>query len=95
MEAFEINSSLLSAPQILKDFVHQLKHRKQILDIEEEHIDEERDKLNPKFSYFLNSFMVDVFLFIAALITIIVTMVVIYVVCGHSKLKTLLTNIVL
>ena len=39
--------------------------------------------------------MIDVFLFVAALITIIVTLVVIYVVCGHSKLKALVTNIAL
>ena len=32
--------------------------------------------------------MADVFLFMAALLTIIVTLVVINVVCGHSKLKT-------
>ena len=73
----------------LKDFVYQFKHRKQILDIEEEHIDKERDKLNTKFCSFLNSFMVDVLLFVTALVIIIVTMVVIYVVCCHSKLKTL------
>ena len=34
LEAFEINSSLLSALKMLKDFVHQFKHRKQALDIE-------------------------------------------------------------
>ena len=39
--------------------------------------------------------MVDVFLFVTALITIIVMMVVIYVVCSHSRLKTLVTNIAL
>ena len=95
LEAFEINSRLLSAPKTLKDFVHQFKHRKQILDIEEEHIDDERNKLNTMFGSFLNSFMVDVFLFVTTLIIIIVTMVVIYVVCGHSKLKTLVTTIAL
>ena len=79
-------------PKTLKDFVYQFKHRKQILDIEEEHIGEERDKLNTKFSSFLNGFMVDLFLFVTALITIIVMMVVIYVTCNHSKLKTLVTN---
>ena len=62
---------------------------------EEEQIDEEREKLNTKFSSFHNSFMVDLFLFVNALITIIVTMIVIYVVCSHSKLKTLVTNIAL
>ena len=80
---------------MLKDFVHQFKHRKQILDTEEEHIDEERNKLNTTFSSFLNSFIVDIFLFVTALVTIIVTMVVIYVTCSHSKLKALVTNFAL
>ena len=39
--------------------------------------------------------MVDVFLFMTAFITIIVMMVVIYVMCSHSKLKTLETNVAL
>ena len=39
--------------------------------------------------------MVDVFLFIAALITIVVTLVVMYMVCGQSKLKALVANIAL
>ena len=89
------STSLLSAPKTLKAFVYQFKHRKQILVIEEEHIDKERDKLNTEFSSCLNSFMVDVLLFVTALITIIVMMVVIYMVCGHSKLKTLVTNMAL
>ena len=46
LEAFEINSSLLSAPKLLKDCVHQFKHKKQILDLQERHIDDERSKLN-------------------------------------------------
>ena len=54
-----------------------------------------KNKLNPRFSSFLNSFMVDVFLFMTTLITIIIILVVIYVVGGHSKVKALVTNIVL
>ena len=78
---------------MLRDFVHQYQHKKKIIDMQEEHIDEERDKLNSKFSSFLNSFMIDIFLFVVALISIPVTLVDIYVVCSHSKLKTLLANI--
>ena len=95
LEAFEIISSLLSATKMLKDFVHQSKHKKQILNLQERHIGNERSKLNTKFSSFLNSFMVDVFLLVTALIKIIVMLVVIYVVCSHSKLQTLVTNIAL
>ena len=39
LETFEINSSLLNAPKILKDFVFQFQHRKQLQDLQE-HIDE-------------------------------------------------------
>ena len=85
----------MSAPKTLKDFVHQFKHRKQILDIEEEHIGDERNKLNTKFGSFCNSFMVDVLLFVTALIMIIIKLIVIYVVCSPSKLKAMVTNIAL
>ena len=44
----------------------------------------EDNDLNSKFSSFPNSFMVDAFLFVAALITLIVMMIVFYVACGHS-----------
>ena len=37
--------------------------------------------------------MIDIFLFVAALISILVTFVVIYVVCSYSKLKMLVANI--
>ena len=39
--------------------------------------------------------MVDMLLFIAALITIVITLVVMYMVCRQSKLKALIANIVL
>ena len=73
---------------MLNDSVHQYYHKKQIFDIQEEHSYEERNKLNSNASSFLNSFTIDVFLFVASLITLILTKVVIYVICGHGKLKT-------
>ena len=39
--------------------------------------------------------MVGMFLFTAALITIVVTLVVMYMVCGQSKVKALVANIAL
>ena len=79
---------------MLKDFVNQFKHKKQILDWQEQ-MEDERSKQKSKFETFLNSFLVDVIIFAAALLTIIVTLVVIYVVCGQSKLKALVANIAL
>ena len=78
----------------MKDFVHQYRNRKKILELQE-HIDEERTKQSSKFGSFLNSFLADILLFSAALVTMIITLVVIYMVCGQSKLKTLVANIAL
>ena len=44
---------------------------------------------------FLNSFLVDVLLFITALTTVIITSVVMYMVYGQSKLKALVANLAL
>ena len=79
---------------MLKDFVNQFRHKKEIQDLEE-CMEEERSKQSSKFKSFLNSFLADVHLFVAALLTIIVTLVVICVVCRQSKLKTLVANIAL
>ena len=48
-----------------------------------------------KFKSFLNSFLADILLFTATLITLIITLVIIYVMHGQSKLKALVTNIVM
>ena len=94
LESFETNASLLNAPKTLKDFVHQYKNKKKILELQEQ-IDEERTKQSSKFGSFLNSFLADILLFSDALVTIIITLVVIYMVCRQSKLKTLVANIAL
>ena len=49
--------------------------------------DMEEAKINSKFGSFLKSFLVDVILFTAALVMMIIMLVVIYTVCGQSKLK--------
>ena len=51
--------------------------------------------MSSKFGSFLDSFMIDMLLFTAALITMIITLVVIYMVCGQSKLKALVASIAL
>ena len=44
---------------------------------------------------FINSFLVDTFIFIAAILTIFLVLVIIYVLTGQSKLKALITTIAL
>ena len=44
---------------------------------------------------FFNNYTIDVFLFVTAIISLVVTAIVMYVVCRHAKLKSLATSIVL
>ena len=55
----------------------------------------EEAKISSKLSSFLDSFLVDMFFFIATLTTVIITLVVMYIVCRQSKLKTLVANLAL
>ena len=48
---------------------------------------------NSKFKSFLNNFIAEVFIFTATLITLIITLIIIYIIYGQSKLKALVTNI--
>ena len=58
-------------------------------------VDVQHHNTKSKFKDFMSGFIADIIGFGTALLTIIITPVVIYIVTGHSKLKTLVTNIVL
>ena len=86
IENFDFDPKLLTTPQTMKDFLTQYKYRKEITDKRNQKEIEEA-QMSSKLGPFLESFMVDMLLFIAALITIVVTLVVMYRVCRQSKLK--------
>ena len=69
----------------LKDLVHQHKQKGQII-----------NKTNNKSTKhsFCDNIIMDVFLFIATILFMIDTEVIIHLVCRHTKLKALLTGIV-
>ena len=94
VENFEFDSKLLSTTETLKEFVTQYKQEEELTKKREQK-DTGDNTLSSGFGSFLNSFIVDMLHFIAALITIIITLVVIYVLCRQSKLKTLVANIAL
>ena len=48
-----------------------------------------------KFQKFINSFLVDMLIFIAAILTIFLALVIIYVLPGQSKLRALISTITL
>ena len=91
LKTFEINPNLINALKTLRDLAVQYRNKKNILDKKERNSD--KPEGNSKFQTFLNSFLADVFIFTAALITLIIALIIIYVLNGQSKLKALVTNI--
>ena len=84
LQSFETDSKLLKVPKTLKDLVYQYKQMGQISNKSNKNI--------IKHSFFDNIIM-DIFLFVAAILSMIATAAIIHLVCRHTKLKALLTGI--
>ena len=85
---------LSSAPLILKEYIAQYKQDKEFFDLKERH---DIDKLEKEFvnKNFFNSQVVKIFKFVVAIISIIATVVTIYAICKHNKLRALVTSLAL
>ena len=80
----KFDESLLSAPLTLKEYIFQYKHDKEIFDLKEKHNIEglEKEFANKKF---FNSKVVKTFKFVVAIISLIATVITIYVICKHNN----------
>ena len=79
LQIFDFISKLLEAPKTLKDFVYQYKQKKEILD--------KHENQNNKISQhsFFNKYITDIFLFIAAILSMIAMPAIVHIVCKHAK----------
>ena len=58
----------------------------------------EIDELDIEFAnknFFTNNFIVDIFVFVIAIISVITTIIIIYALCKHNKLRALVTSLAL
>ena len=92
LETFEISPNLINAPKTLRDLAVRYRNKKNILDKRKQNPDKPKES-DSRLQSFLNSFIADVLIFTAALITLIIMLIIIYVLYGQSKLKALVTNI--
>ena len=88
------DDTLLSAPLTLKEYITQYKLDKEIFDLKERHDIDELEKEFVSKNVF-NSQVVKIFKFVAAIILIITTVVTIYAICKHNKLRVLVTSLAL
>ena len=89
LEPFEINSSLLQAPKTLREFVSQYKENRKMMNNQKGKTSDKNSKT------FVSSFFADVLVFAAALLTVVIMFIIIYILSGQPKLKTLVANITL
>ena len=82
-----------NSTQNMKDLFHQYTCKREIFDLKERH-DNTGTNL-PNKNFFSNNFIVDVFLFVTAIILLLVTALAIYLLCKHKKLRTLVTSLAL
>ena len=87
IDSFQVNPKLMHAPTMLKDFMKQYRENKMTMI--------KQENPTPKFRKFINSFLVDTLVFIAAILTVFLILVIIYVLTGQSKLKALITTMAL
>ena len=78
------NDTLLSAPLTLKEYIAQYKCDKEIFNMKERHdIDELETEFVSK-NFFTNNFIIDLFMFVIAIILVISTIIIIYTICKHN-----------
>ena len=87
LESFQLNSKLMHAPVMLKDFIEQYQENRITAT--------KRENPMSKFKAFINSFLIDMLVFIVTILTVFIIFVIIYIVTGQSKLKVLVTTMAL
>ena len=79
LESFQLNSILLQAPITLQDFVNQYQANRKIVKTQKTQ--------SSNFKSLMDSFITDVLVFIAALVTVVITFIIIDMLTGQPKLK--------
>ena len=84
---------LLSAPLTLKEYIAQYKCDQEIFDLKERHDIDELETEYASKDLFTNNFIINVFVFITAIISVISTIIIIYTICKQYKLRALVTSL--
>ena len=84
--------TLLNTLTNLKDFINSYVKWKEIFDLQERH---ESTILNTNKNFFSDNYIVDIFVFISAIILLLTTILTVYLLCKHKKIRALIASLVL
>ena len=79
----------------MKKYIAQYKCDKENFDLKERHNIEELETEFASKNGFTNNFIIDVFVFAIAIISVISAIIIIYAICKHNKLRMLVTSLAL
>ena len=85
--------TLLNAPTNLKDFLHSYIKQKEIFDLQERQESTILDNTNKNF--FSDNYIMDIFVFISAIISLLTTTLTAHLLCKHKKIRVLIASLVL
>ena len=72
--------------------MHQYINDKEIFDLQERHVSME---LNTNKNFFSDNYIIDIFVFITVIISLLATTLTVYLLCKHKKLRMLIASLVL
>ena len=87
----EFDSSLLHVSTNLKDFIRHYTKRKEIFNLQERN----ESTSNTNKNFFSNNHIVDIFVFVSSIISLISTTLIMYLMWKHIKVRILVANLVL
>ena len=77
---------LLTASTDLKEFISSYTKQKEIFDLQERHDD--NMKVNTNKNFFSDNYIVDIFMFISAVISVLATTLTVYLLCKHKNTQS-------
>ena len=86
------DKTLLTAPTNWKDFMSNYARHKEMFDLQERH---ETTILNTNKNFFFDNYIVDIFVLISTIISLLTTALTVYLLCKHKKIRALITSLVL
>ena len=88
----KFDSTLLTASSNLKEFFNRYTNHRGIFDLQERL---DNMELNTNINFFSENYIMDIFLFITVIMSLLATTFTVYLLCKHKKLKMLIAGLVL
>ena len=88
----DFDGSLQHVPTNLKNFMHDYANNKEIFNLKERHLPTVN---NSNKNFFSNNYIADIFIFTSSIISLISTILVVYLFCKHKHIRTLVGSLIL